>query len=220
MDRAARAEADRDAARHEATMERLETDAAGRARAQMDSELTQVQCALTVSEGVRLKVKSELDSIQQALSAAREAYRKAEEETCHLKDERLSLIMELEAHKEELTAFQEKTNAERKAMEEEFDVSSDVIFNYGYGCYAFTHNICGSKPMIPTGMPDMSKSLPPDFFFINHRFPPSASYDLPDSTIFREEPSALSPLTAVDGIDIPSKPPTRANDESNVVAEG
>ena len=30
---------------------------------------------------------------------------------------------------------------ERKAMEEEFDVSGDVIFNYGYGYCAFAHNI-------------------------------------------------------------------------------
>ena len=53
---------------------------------------------------------------------------------------------------------------ERKVMEEEFDVSSDVIFNYGYGYCAFVHNICGSKPLIPVGMPDTSKPLPPEFF--------------------------------------------------------
>ena len=95
------------------------------------------------------------------MAAAREAYRKAEEETCLLTYERLSLIMELEASKEELAAFQAKANVERKEIEEEFDASSDVIFNYGYGCCAFTHNICGSKPMIPAGMPDTSKPLPP-----------------------------------------------------------
>ena len=54
---------------------------------------------------------------------------------------------------------------ERKAMEEEFDASSDVIFDYGYGCFTFAHNICESKPMIPTGMPDTSKSLHPEFFY-------------------------------------------------------
>ena len=53
---------------------------------------------------------------------------------------------------------------ERKAIEEEFDVSSDVIFNYGYGCCAFVCNICGSKPMIPVGIPNTSKLLPPEFF--------------------------------------------------------
>ena len=98
------------------------------------------------------------------MAAAREACWKAEEETCRLTDERLSLIMELRAGKEELVAFQEKALAERKAMEEEFDASSDVIFNYSYGCCAFKHNICGSKPMVPTGMPDKLKPLPPEFF--------------------------------------------------------
>ena len=45
-----------------------------------------------------------------------------------------------------------------------------MIFNYGYCCCAFTHNICGSQPKVPDGMPDMSKSLSPEFF-INPRCP-------------------------------------------------
>ena len=166
VDRATRVEAERDATRNEAAKERLKSDAAGSSREQMESELARVQRALTASKGVRLKAEFELDSIQQALAAARVACRKAEEETCRLIDERLSLIMELEAGKKELAAFQAKAIAERKVMEEEFDASSDVIFNYGYDCYAFTHNICGSKLMIPVGMPDTSKPLPPGFFYL------------------------------------------------------
>ena len=53
----------------------------------MESELAQVQRALTASEGVRMKVESKLDSIQQALADAREAYQKAGEEICRLTDE-------------------------------------------------------------------------------------------------------------------------------------
>ena len=87
VDKAARAEVERDAARHEVAMARLEAEAASSARSQMESELTQVQRAFTTSEGVRLKAKSKLDSIQQALAAAREACRKAEEEICRLTDE-------------------------------------------------------------------------------------------------------------------------------------
>ena len=67
----------------------------GSARVQMESELTRVQRALTNSEGVQLKAKSELDPVQQALATAREACRKAEEEICRLTEERLSLIKEL-----------------------------------------------------------------------------------------------------------------------------
>ena len=86
-------------------MAQLETDAMGSARAQMESKLARVQGALIASEGVRLKAKSELDSIRQALTAAGEARRKAKEENCRLTDERLSLIMELGASKEELSTF-------------------------------------------------------------------------------------------------------------------
>ena len=136
------------------------------------------------------------------MATEREACRKAEEEICRLTDERLYLIMELKAGKEELLAFQAKATMERKAMKEEFDASIDVIFNYGYGCCDFAHNICWSKPMIPVGMPDMSKPLPPEFF-INPRCPPSASFDLPATATIREEPPTKSPLAAVDGIDIP-----------------
>ena len=109
-------------------------------------------------------MESELDSIQQALTVAGEACRKAEEENCRLTDKRLSLIMELGVSKEELSTFQAKVTMEKKAMEEEFDASSYVIFNYGYDCCAFAHNICGSKPLIPVGMPNTTKPLPIEFF--------------------------------------------------------
>ena len=95
------------------------------------------------------------------MAAAKEACRKAEEENGHLTDERLSLLMELGATKEDFAAFREKSYAEKSALEVEFDASSDVIFNYGYGCCAFAHDIRGSKPMIPTGMPDTSTPLTP-----------------------------------------------------------
>ena len=48
-----------------------------------------------------------------------------------------------------------------------------MIFNYGYGCCAFVHNICGSHPEVPDGMPNTSKSLSP-YFFINPRCPQGA----------------------------------------------
>ena len=141
------------------------------------------------------------------------------EENCRLTAERLPLIMELKASKDELSAFQAKVTMEKKAMEKEFDTSGDVIFNYGYGCCAFVHNIFGSEPMILAGLPDTIKPLTPEFF-INPRCPPSASSDLPAATTIREEPQDKSPSTAIDGIDIPPEPPTRADEESNVAYEG
>ena len=52
-------------------------------------------------------------------------------------------------------------------MREAYEGSLDLIFNYGYGCCAFAHNICGSYPEVPDGMLDTSKALSPEFFFIN-----------------------------------------------------
>ena len=57
---------------------------------------------------------------------------------------------------------------------EAFEAGFEVILNYGYGYCAFVHNICGSEPVIPNGMPNTSKTLPPKFF-INPRCPPSAA---------------------------------------------
>ena len=124
--------------------------------------------------------------------------------------------MELGATKDELSAFQTKVTMEKKAMEEEFDASGDVIFNYGYGCCAFAHNICGSEPMILAGMHDTTKPLPPEFF-INPRCPPSAPSDLLAAATTRDEPLAKSLSTSVDGIDIPLEPPARADEESTLL---
>ena len=60
-----------------------------------------------------------------------------------------------------------------KAMDEAYEEGFDVIFNYGYGCCAFAHNICGSQPEVPDGIPDTSKPLSLEFF-INPRCPLSA----------------------------------------------
>ena len=77
---------------------------------------------------------------------AREACTKAKEENSRLTDEWLPLILELGTLKDDFAALQEKVVADREAMEAEFDASDNTLFNYGYGCCVFTHNICGSKP--------------------------------------------------------------------------
>ena len=71
-----------------------------------------------------------------------------------------------------------EASKEKKALNEAFDSSFDVIFNYGYGYCAFAHNIYGSEPVIPDGLSDTSKSLPPEFF-INPRCPPGAALGVP-----------------------------------------
>ena len=87
---------------------------------------------------------------------------------------------------------------EKKALEAEYDVGFEVIFNYGYDCYAFAHNICGSKPGIPEGMPGTSLPLSPKFF-VNPRCPPDA---VPDGAVvapkagISEEVEHFSPARA------------------------
>ena len=130
--------------------------------------------------------------------------------------------MELGSTKEDFAAFQEKSSTEKSALEVEFDASGDAIFNYGYGCCAFAHDIRGSKPMIPTGMPEVSTALTSDFF-VNPRCPLGSSSILPAADlaeISREDLPAKDIPTAEGGVDIPLGPLIRLDKEPKVVAEG
>ena len=107
-----------------------------------------------------------------------EARRKAEDEAKHLENERVSLLLEFGDSKDEFSAFRAEASKEKKSLKESFDADFDVIFNYGYGCCAFAHNICGSEPMILDGMSDTSKLLLLEFF-INHRCPSGVTQGVP-----------------------------------------
>ena len=98
------------------------------------------------------------------MAASEEAQRKAEDEAIRIVDERVSLLLELGASKDKLIGVRVEASKEKKALEQAFDAGFEVIFNYGYGCCAFAHNICGSEPVIPEGMPNTPKPLPPKFF--------------------------------------------------------
>ena len=139
----ARAKVKRDAAHHKASMARMDADAAGSARVKVESKLARVQNALAVTE---------------------EARRKVEDEASHLAVEQVSLLLELETSKDEMSALQEQALKEKKALDEAYEKGFDVIFNYGYGCCAFAHNIYGSQPLVSDGMPNTSKPLSPEFF--------------------------------------------------------
>ena len=164
----------------------------------MESELTRAQRALAVVKNARLRAESERGVAQEALVVAGEAYRKAEEENSHLTNERLALVMELRTIKDDFAAFREKAVADRETMEAEFDASDDTLFNYGYGCCVLTHNICGSKPQIPYGMPDLLVPLTPEFF-ANPRCPPSISSAAPapdPAAVSKEQCPKNSPTAA------------------------
>ena len=126
---------------HEAAMTKLATEGAVNARAQIESELARVQRALVLVEEARRRVEFEHGAAREALATVGEACKKAEEENGRLADEKLALVIELGAVKDEFAAFREKAAADRETMEAEFDSSGDALFNYGYGCCVFTHNI-------------------------------------------------------------------------------
>ena len=89
-----------------------------------------------------------------------------------------------------------------------------MIFNYGYGCCAFAHNICGSEPVIPDGMSDTSKPLPPEFF-INPRCPPGAALRVPTTDPDADVREAGKSLPATkDGLGIQSDSPARVTGEN------
>ena len=117
--------------------------------------------------------------------------------------------MELRATKDDFAAFREKSSAERSALEAEFDASSDVIFNYGYSCCAYAHNIRRSKPKIPHGMPDTSTPLTLEFF-VNPRCPPGSSFALSTAEPIEttEEDLADKGLPGAEGeVDLLLEPP-------------
>ena len=197
-ERATLAEAERDMACHEAAMAKLATEGAVNTRAQIESELARVQRALALSEEARRKAELECGAAQEVSAAAREACKKAEEENSHLADEKLALVIELGTLKDNFDAFREKGAADRGMMEVEFDSNDDTLFNYGYGCCAFAHNICGSKTQIPDGMPNPSVPLTAEFF-ANPCCPPGASATasaLAHVAVSEEERSKNSPVTA------------------------
>ena len=210
-ERAARAEAERDAACHEAAIAKLAIEEAINTQAQIESKLARVQRVLALAEDARQRAESEHGAAREALVVVREAYRKAEEESGRLTDEILALIMELGTIKDEFVAFREKAAADRETMEAKFDSSGDVLFNYGYGCCVFMHNIYGSKPQIPDEMSDPSVPLTPKFF-ANPRCPPGTSAAAP----------ALSPI-AVSKEDRSENSPAAAGEETtlpmNLLAE-
>ena len=74
-------------------------------------------------------MESELDVAQQALAASGEACRMTEEEASRLTDERVLLLVELGANKDELSDLCVEVAKEKKALEAEYDAGFAAIFN-------------------------------------------------------------------------------------------
>ena len=75
------------------------------ARAQVEAKLVRFRGVSVAAEDTQLKEDSKCDAAQQALVAAEEARWKVKEENGRLTNERLSLLMELGATKDDFVAF-------------------------------------------------------------------------------------------------------------------
>ena len=93
MERAARAEVERNTASQEAAMTKLATEGALNTRAQIESELARVQNALVLAEKACRKAEFDHGAAQEALAATGKACKKAEEENSHLAEEKLALVI-------------------------------------------------------------------------------------------------------------------------------
>ena len=75
-----------------------------------------------------------------------------------------SLLLELEASKDEVSSLHSQAGKDKEAMEEDYQNALELIFSYGYRCCAYKHIICGDLLGIQDGRPDSTDLIPPEFF--------------------------------------------------------
>ena len=103
-----------------------------------------VACLAAVVVGeAKARVEDDLTRAQDALEPAEEGGHRLEAEVAHLEVVQTSLLLELEATKDEVSSLHSQAGKDKEAMEEDYHKALEQIFAYGYGCCAFKHNIYG-----------------------------------------------------------------------------
>ena len=74
-------------------------------------------------------------------------------------------MLELGAAKDEVSSLQSQASKDKEGLEEDYQKALEVIFAYGYGCCMFKHNICGSQPKVPNGMPRLLQPIASGFLY-------------------------------------------------------
>ena len=87
---------------------------------------------------------------------AEEAKGKAKTDVACLEVEWTSLLLEVEATKDEVCSFQSQAGKDKATMEGDYQKALELIFAYGYRCCMFKHNIYGDQLEVPNDMPDSS----------------------------------------------------------------
>ena len=133
-----------------------------RGEAKQDANVVRLTAVGAVDAKVR--AKDDLTQARDALAIVEEDGRRLEAEVARLVVNRTSLLLELEASKDEVSSLHSQVGKDKEAMEEDNQKALEQIFAYGYGCYAFKHNICSDQLGILEGMPDSINPLPSEFF--------------------------------------------------------
>ena len=132
-----------------------------------------MDCLKTVVAGdAKARAEDDLTSALNTLASAEEDGRRLEAEVACLAVERMTLLLEMEASKDEVASLHSQVGKDKEAIEKYYKKAVELIFAYGYGCYAFKHGICSAQPGIPDDMPDSADPLPP-MFFVNLSCPPT-----------------------------------------------
>ena len=122
-------------------------------------------CLAAVAAGeAKARVEDDLTRVRNSLAAAKEDECGLEAEVARLTIERTSLLLDLEASRDEVSALHSQVSKDKEAMVEDYQKALEQIFSYGYGCCAFKHGINGDRPRILDGMPNSIDPLPPKFF--------------------------------------------------------
>ena len=131
-------------------IERVEKE---RDKAKQEAKVPRL-AAMATSEA-KVRVEDNLAWVRDALAAA-------EEDGHGL--ERTSLLLDLEASRDEVFDLHSQTGKDKEAMVEDYQKALEQIFPYDYKYCVFKHGICGDRPRIPDDMPDSANPLPLEFF--------------------------------------------------------
>ena len=118
----------------------------------------------------KARAENDLTRVLNVLAAAEEDRHRLEDEVTRLAVKRTSLLLELEASKDEVSSLHSQAGKDKEAMEEDYQKALELIFANGYGCCAFKHSICGDQLEILDDMPDFVNPLSLEFF-VNSRCP-------------------------------------------------
>ena len=88
--------------------------------------------AAAATGDVKARVENDLTRVLDALIAAEEDGLRLEAQVARLEIEQTSLLLELEASKDEVSSLHSQVGKEKEAMEEDYQKALELIFVYGY----------------------------------------------------------------------------------------